>query len=180
MPVSDILCDIIGITEGGEQFDNRRTPKKLRKALDLTQQEFADKLKVSRSNIATYEVGKNNPADAVINLICREFNVSEGWLRTGEGEMFVKQTEDDELAMVFSAVAASDDDLIKRIIRAYWKLDDKEKAAVRKLIDGFTPASSGPAARSSPPLIHLLLRMRPAPRRSSRPSLSTGRFFLRR
>ena len=44
--------------------------KKLRKALDLTQQEFSDKLKVSRSNIATYEVGKNNPADAVINLIC--------------------------------------------------------------------------------------------------------------
>ena len=63
--------------------------KKLRKALDLTQQEFSDKLKVSRSNIATYEVGKNNPADAVINLICLEFNVSETWLRTGEGEMFL-------------------------------------------------------------------------------------------
>ena len=59
--------------------------------------------------------------------------------------MFVKQTEDDELAMVFSAIAASDDELIKRIIRAYWKLDDKEKAAVKKLIDGFTPASSSAA-----------------------------------
>lgn len=74
--------------------------KKLRKALNLTQQEFSDKLKISRSNIATYEVGKSDPAEAVINLICREFNVSETWLRTGEGEMFVPKKEDalDELA----------------------------------------------------------------------------------
>ena len=32
----------------------------------------------------------------------------------------------------------SDDDLIKRIIKAYWLMDDDEKAAIRKLIDGFT------------------------------------------
>lgn len=119
--------------------------KKLRKALDLTQQEFADRIGVKRNTIATYEIGRNTPLDAVIASICREFSVSETWLRTGEGEMFVKQTEDDELAMVFSAIAASDDELIKRIIRAYWKLDDKEKAAVKKLIDGFTPASSSAA-----------------------------------
>lgn len=68
--------------------------KRLRKELALTQQEFADKLKLSRSNIATYEVGKNNPAEAVMNLICREFNVSETWLRTGEGEMFSPKEED--------------------------------------------------------------------------------------
>ena len=73
--------------------------KNLRKALDLTQQEFADDLKVSRSNIATYEVGKNNPADAVIALICNKFNVSETWLRTGTEPMFVPKENDplDEL-----------------------------------------------------------------------------------
>lgn len=117
--------------------------KKLRKELNLTQQEFADRIGISRGNIATYETRDGSPGNSVINLICREFNVSETWLRTGEGEMFVKQTEDDELAMVFSAIAASDDDLIKRIIRAYWKLDDREKAAVKKLIDGFTAGGSG-------------------------------------
>lgn len=120
--------------------------KKLRKELNLTQQEFADRIGISRGNIATYETRDGSPGNSVINLICREFNVSETWLRTGEGEMFVKQTEDDELAMVFSAIAASDDDLIKRIIRAYWKLDDREKAAVKKLIDGFSADSSSPAA----------------------------------
>lgn len=77
--------------------------KKLRKALGLTQQEFSDRLKVSRSNIATYEVGKNNPADAVISLICREFNVSEAWLRTGDGEMFVELPQNEALAAQIQA-----------------------------------------------------------------------------
>lgn len=72
--------------------------KKLRTAKGLTQQEFANRLGVSRSNIATYEVGKNNPADAVIKLICREFSANETWLRTGEGEMFVELPENEELA----------------------------------------------------------------------------------
>ena len=51
--------------------------KLLRKALHLTQQEFADRLGISRGNIAAYEVAKNAPSDAVILLICKEFNVSE-------------------------------------------------------------------------------------------------------
>lgn len=68
--------------------------KKLRKALDLTQQEFADRIGVKRNTIATYEIGRNIPLDAVISSICREFNVSEEWLRTGVGEMFVPREED--------------------------------------------------------------------------------------
>ena len=62
--------------------------KKLRKALDLTQQEFADRIGIKRNTIANYESGRNEPIDSVISLICREFNVNEKWLRTGEGEMF--------------------------------------------------------------------------------------------
>lgn len=74
--------------------------KNLRKELDLTQQEFADKIGISRGNIGAYEVGKNIPSDAVISLICREFNVREEWLRTGEGEMFGPKPSDilDQLA----------------------------------------------------------------------------------
>lgn len=74
--------------------------KSLRKELDLTQQEFADKIGISRGNIGAYEVGKNVPSDAVISLICREFNVREEWLRTGEGGMFGPKPSDilDQLA----------------------------------------------------------------------------------
>lgn len=72
--------------------------KKIRKCLDLTQQEFADKLKIKRNTVATYETGKSNPSDAAVVLICKTFNVSETWLRTGEGKMFVELPRNEALA----------------------------------------------------------------------------------
>ena len=74
--------------------------KKLRKALDLTQQEFADRIGISRGNIATHETRDGSPGNSVINLICREFNVNETWLRTGAGEMFVEAPSDTLDALV--------------------------------------------------------------------------------
>lgn len=68
--------------------------KAVRKAVGLTQQEFADRLGIKRGAVANYEIGRNDPIDAVISLICREFNVNETWLRTGEGEMFAKAPTD--------------------------------------------------------------------------------------
>ena len=62
--------------------------KKLRKHLDLTQREFGERIGIKGNTIANYELGRNEPIDAVISLICREFNVNEAWLRTGTGEMF--------------------------------------------------------------------------------------------
>lgn len=67
--------------------------KKLRRSLDLTQQDFTDRLGTTRNNIAGYETGRRALSVAVISLICREFNVSETWLRTGEGEMFAPEPE---------------------------------------------------------------------------------------
>ena len=74
--------------------------KEIRKELHITQQEFADRLGVKRNTVATYETGKSNPSDSAVSLICREFNVREEWLRTGEGEMFKPKPTDvlDELA----------------------------------------------------------------------------------
>ena len=71
--------------------------KKLRKALGLTQQEFAERLGIKRNTVANYETDRNTPIDAVISLICREFDVNEEWLRTGEGDMIQQHTRDKEL-----------------------------------------------------------------------------------
>ena len=77
--------------------------KKLRKVFDLTQQEFAEKIGTARNNIAGYETGKRSPSEAVVSLICKTFNVSEAWLRTGEGEMFAPSPNGvlDELAQKY-------------------------------------------------------------------------------
>ncbi len=66
--------------------------KELRKALKLTQKEFGDRIGIKPNTVATYEQGRNSPIDAVVGLICREFNVNEAWLRTGAGKMFAPKT----------------------------------------------------------------------------------------
>lgn len=69
--------------------------RKIRRYLDLTQQEFADRLGIKRGAIANYELGRNEPVDSVVSLICREYGVNEEWLRTGTGEMFEPDSGDE-------------------------------------------------------------------------------------
>ena len=68
--------------------------------MDLTQQKFGERLGIKGNTVAQYELGRSNPVDSVFSLICREFNVNEEWLRTGEGEMFKPKPSDilDQLA----------------------------------------------------------------------------------
>lgn len=114
--------------------------KELRKALGLTQQKFADGMGVKQNTIAQYESGRNTPIDAVVTLICRTYRVSENWLRTGEGEMFLPVDQDEELAQIMAEIHLSDDELIRAIIKGYWRLDDKAKAAVRILVKDLAAA----------------------------------------
>lgn len=62
--------------------------KTLRKALHLTQQKFGDRIGLKQNSVALIEAGRET-SDQTIFAICREFRVSEDWLRTGEGEMFI-------------------------------------------------------------------------------------------
>lgn len=91
----------------------------------MTQQEFAEKLGIKRSTMATYESGRNEPIDAVISLICREFDVNEHWLRTGEGEMFIELTKEEEIACFIGEVLRDEDDSFKkRLISGLAALDE--------------------------------------------------------
>lgn len=125
--------------------------KEIRKFVGKTQQTFADAIGLKRNTIANYEIGQIQPSDRTIADICREFNVSEVWLRTGEGEMFVDLGEDAELTQVLAEIQVSDDDTIKDVLVAYWELEEKEKAAIRKLIDGIVRRQKGRAERQNHP-----------------------------
>ena len=63
--------------------------KQLRKALKLTQVEFALRLKVSKGFLSNLEKGIRQPSDQLLKLISYEFSSSENWLISGEGEMFI-------------------------------------------------------------------------------------------
>ena len=69
--------------------------KQLRKALDLTQTEFAERIGTVQNTITGYESGRRKPSGPVISAICKEFNVNEEWLRTGSGEMFAPDPGDE-------------------------------------------------------------------------------------
>lgn len=124
--------------QGGDLTEQRL--KELRKALHLTQQDFAFRLGISRNNIATYEIGKSRPGDAVVALICREFNVNETWLRTGEGEMFAPVDPENQLMEWAGRVLADSSDSFRaRFVRMMMGLTDKEWAVLeekaRQLLD---------------------------------------------
>lgn len=74
--------------------------KKLRRDLNMTQTEFANRIGSMQNTITRYETNNRNPSASVIALICKEFDVREEWLRTGEGEMFKPKPSDvlDQLA----------------------------------------------------------------------------------
>lgn len=69
-----------------EMFDRVRYLRKQK--LHLTQEEFGEKLGVTRSVIKNMELNllaRPDQKEPLIKLICKEFNVNEDWLRTGAG-----------------------------------------------------------------------------------------------
>ena len=78
--------------------------KELRTALHLTLEGFGDRIGVTRAAVSKWENGDRGIADSMVVSICREFGVSEQWLRTGEGEMFeqTRETVLDRLAAEYS------------------------------------------------------------------------------
>lgn len=115
----------------------------VRKAVGITQEKFAEKIGLTRNFVWMIEKGERIPSDRTIADICRTFNVSEVWLRTGEGEMFNQLDEDAEFICICEQINITDP-IIKRIIKAYWGLDEQEKAAIRKLIDRFVQDGKSP------------------------------------
>lgn len=94
--------------------------------LHLTQQEFADAINISRSNMANVETDRIAATDRTISDICREFGVSEHWLRTGEGDMLQPMSKDEELAAFFGDVLSDSDPFKKAFLSALAKLDVDE------------------------------------------------------
>ena len=116
---------------------NRLT--QIRKSEGLSQQEFADRLNIKRGTIANYECGRNEPIDAVITLICRQFNVSEKWLRTGEGEMYLPTDRETEIAKLTVQLLTEEPDSFKnRLISALARLSEEQWELLATIADEIT------------------------------------------
>lgn len=88
--------------------------KELRKSLGMTQDDFGKKIGLARNSVANYEIGRRTPTNAVITSICREFNINENWLRTGEGEMKIEDCREERYSMNIAKFQRTDDETIIR------------------------------------------------------------------
>lgn len=106
--------------------------KELREANKLTLEAFGARVGITRAAVSNLEKGRSNASEQLIRSICREFNVNEQWLRTGEGEMFPPMSRAQEIASIANELMSDSPDSIRSIVISYlmkWDVDDWEAVA---------------------------------------------------
>lgn len=109
----------------------------IRKTANMTQEQFGQKMGITKNYVNLIENGKKNPGDRLISDICREFNVNEVWLRTGNGEMYDTIPTDD--FMEIATKIDVKDKLARQAIVDYWNLSDDDKELFWKFMERFMP-----------------------------------------
>lgn len=114
--------------------------KQIRKENKLTQSEFGERIGVKGNTIGNYELGLRNPTDAVILSICREFNIAENWLRTGEEPKYTIINDD---YTKISADIDRNDPKARQAIIDYWNLSKDNKELWWNWVEKFLRKNNG-------------------------------------
>lgn len=112
----------------------------------MTQTEFGEALGVKRDVINNIENNRlKNPEkqEPIYRLMCEKFNVSEEWLRTGEGEMFVPLTKNQLITEFAADLVMEDNTFKKRLFEALAKLNESEWEVLEKLADSLIKKDQG-------------------------------------
>ncbi|MGL4762827.1 MAG: helix-turn-helix domain-containing protein [Sarcina sp.] len=112
--------------------------KELRKALGLTQKEFAESLDLFRTTISSYESGSKVPSDKTLRLITKTFNVNENWLIDNTGDMFNEDHASIELFNQVLELLDEDDVESLEFIKMYMKLNKSGRALIKELLTRFS------------------------------------------
>jgi transcriptional regulator with XRE-family HTH domain len=106
----------------------------LRKSLGMTLDNFGERIGLKKSAVSLIENDKNSVTDQVVKSICREFNVSEEWLRTGQGEMFKQLSQAELAARTVGEALSSHNKFIQSVFIALGKLTPAEWQLVEKFV----------------------------------------------
>ena len=105
--------------------------REVRKALGLTLEKFGGRIGIKKGAVSQIENGVNNLTDANIKAICREFDVSEDWIRNETGDMFIEKTRSETIAEFAGELMKDEEDSFRRrLIEALAKLDVKQWEAL--------------------------------------------------
>lgn len=105
----------------------------------LTKTAFAAKLNISQPTVSQICSGLCGVSDRVISDICRVFNVSETWLRTGGGEMHVPRPREEVIAEMVGSALSGSNEFKRAVVQMICSRTDSEletlEAAIRAIFD---------------------------------------------
>lgn len=108
----------------------------VRKHFGLTQAGFAEALGVSMSAAQKWDIGDTVPSGTTLKLICDRFGVSETWLRTGEGEMLLPKSREQELSEFVGSLFREDaPEFRRRLVTVLARLDADGWAVLERIAD---------------------------------------------
>ena len=106
------------------------------KSLGMKKTAFAEKLNVSQAFVSQLCSGVKQPSERIIQDICTKFNVNEDWLRTGNGEMFIELTRDEQIENFVGDVLKSEEDSFKKkFISMLSALDESDWEVLQKMVE---------------------------------------------
>lgn len=122
--------------------------KMVRDKAQLTMEQFGNRIGgVSKSTISNIENDNRNLTEHMLKSICREFDVNEKWLKSGEGDMPRKLSEEEEVAALVSDLLEDGRDnpffgIILEIVQTYNELSPASQKvlqeASKKLVENLS------------------------------------------
>lgn len=117
--------------QGGEKVKERLL--KIRKEQNLTQDEFAEKLGLSKNYIWQIEKGERNPSDRTIKDVCRTFRVNYDWLVDGIGDMY--QDDDGDAQAIIDSVLQGENEFARKTLLAFAKMSEEQWELIKDLVN---------------------------------------------
>lgn len=105
----------------------------VRKSFKMTQDEFAEKIGLSKNFVWMIEKGDRIPSERTIKDICREFKVNYDWLVSGTGEMF--QDDDSDAQAIVDSVMTGDNEFAKKILVQFARLDESRWRQIEEILN---------------------------------------------
>ena len=135
---------IILLQKGGEDLStvNERL-KSLRISLGMNQKDFGERIEVAQTYLSQIEKGDRPVTDKISKIVCLQNwngkSVNEEWFLTGNGEMFVPETQDEQITRLLSDVLKKENsDFKRRLVTALSKLDDTGWKYLEDFIDSIS------------------------------------------
>lgn len=109
--------------------------RQLRTMLKMSQEEFGKLLGITKSGVSDIESGRRKVTNQHLIMLSRH-GVNEDWLRTGEGEMFIEMSRDEEIAGWVGRILSDESaEFKRRVIGALSRMNESGWDELEKFLN---------------------------------------------